>query len=113
MSNSIMILRPYKYNGQWVFDDPLTGLKREAFVGGTDTILDVVTAGIPNADKGFNLIFSGSPFPGFQYKLDWVREEFSGNTYHSPDLSLDGWLCPSLFKYFDEAPAHIYAKVTP
>ena len=27
-----------------------------------------------------------------------------------PDLDMEGWLCPALFKYFDAAPAHIYPQ---
>ena len=33
-----------------------------------------------------------------------------GNWYYSPDLEKEGWLCPALFKYFDEAPEKIYAR---
>jgi hypothetical protein len=25
-------------------------------------------------------------------------------------LGIEGWLCPALFKYFDKAPAELYAK---
>ena len=64
MNNSIFVLKPYRFNGTWVFDDEATGLVREAFVGGADTILDVATAEIPHADRGFTLIFSATHFPG-------------------------------------------------
>ena len=33
-----------------------------------------------------------------------------GNWYYSADLDAEGWLCPALFKYFDEAPEKIYAQ---
>ena len=26
---------------------------------------------------------------------------------------MEGWLCPALFKYFDQAPERIYAQVKP
>ena len=29
----------------------------------------------------------------------------------APALDLEGWLCPALFKYFDQAPERIYAQV--
>jgi len=48
--------------------------------------------------QGFTLIFSGSPFPGHQYRLDWRREEGGGSWYYSADLDMEGWLCPALFK---------------
>jgi hypothetical protein len=81
--NAINVIAPYKYHGQWVFDDPRVGLLQEPFVAGADTWLDRVVAGIPDAEEGFTLIFSGSPFPGHQYRLDWRREEGGGNWYHS------------------------------
>ena len=41
--NQISVLHPYKYHGQWVFDDETTGLVREAFVAGADTMIDTAT----------------------------------------------------------------------
>ena len=67
----------------------------------------------PNAQKGFRLLFSATPFPGYKVKLEWRREEYGGNWYFSPDFKMEGWLCPALFKYFDEAPKEIYVKAEP
>lgn len=44
-------------------------------------------------------------------KLEWRRGEFGGNWYFSPEFNLEGWLCPALFKYFDQAPKEIFVKV--
>jgi hypothetical protein len=65
---------------------------------------------IPNAQKSFRLLFSATPFPGYSLKLEWAREEYGGNWYLSPDLKMEGWLCPALFKYFQKAPNEIYVK---
>jgi hypothetical protein len=111
--NAINVIAPYKHNGLWVFDDPRAGLVQEPFVAGADTWIDRVVADIPHADKGFALIFSGTPFPGHQYQLDWQREEIGGNWYCSAELDLEGWLCPALFRYFSEAPKHLYVKIRP
>lgn len=111
--NAISVLFPYKWNGQWVFDDEKTGLVREAFVAGIDKMLDRATAHIPDAEKGFKLIFSPTPFPGYALKLEWLREEYGGNWYWSEKLGIEGWLCPALFKYFPAAPAELYAKPEP
>ena len=73
LMNAINVISPYKYNGMWVFDDPRVGLAQEPFVAGADTMIDRVVADIPNAEKGFTLIFSASPFPGHQHRLDWQR----------------------------------------
>lgn len=107
----IKTLRPYKYYGQWVFDDEATGLDKEAFVAGADTMIDVATEHLEKPEEGFVLLFSGEYFPTAQIKLDWVREDGGGNVYYWPEANQEGWLCPALFKYFDEAPKEIYAQV--
>jgi hypothetical protein len=109
--NAINVIAPYKVHGQWVFDDPRAGLSQEPFVAGADTWIDRVVADIPNAEQWFTLIFSSSPFPGHQHRLDWRREEGGGNWYHAADLDMEGWLCPALFKYFTEAPKTLYAQI--
>ena len=111
--NALSVLFPYKYEGLWVFDDPDVGLRREPFVLGIDDMITRVVAGIPDADKGFRLLFSATPFPGHTVKLEWRREESGGNWYFCPQLGMEGWLCPALFKYFDQAPAELYAKAEP
>jgi hypothetical protein len=109
--NAINVIAPYKYLGMWVFDDPRVGLVQEPFVSGADTMIDHVVADIPNAEKGFTLVFSQSAFPGSQLRLEWRRTEASGNWYYSPELDMEGWLCPALFRYFTEAPPNIYVQV--
>lgn len=111
MSNSLFVIAPYKHLGMWVFDDERVGLVQEPFVAGADTILDIWTAEIPNADKGVRLIFGATPFPGYQHKFTWVRAEMNGNVYYSEALNQEGWLCPALFKYFVKAPMELYGKV--
>ena len=108
--NTIGILAPYKYEGMWVFDDPATGLVREPFVSGIDQMIDRAVAEIPHAERGFRLLFSATPFPGFTLKLEWRREEFGGNWYYASQYDLEGWLCPALFKYFDQAPRELYCR---
>jgi len=56
------------------------------------------------------LIFSITPFPGYQYPLDWRREDGGGNWYYSAQLDLEGWLCPALLRYFPEAPKELYVQ---
>ena len=55
--NAINIIAPYKYLGMWVFDDPRLGLVQEPFVAGADTMIDRVTENIPEAEKGFLMLF--------------------------------------------------------
>lgn len=68
---------------------------------------------IPNARQGFRLLFSASPFPGFQRRIEWVREEMDGNWYRSDEPPTEGWLCPALFHYFEQAPPELYVMAEP
>lgn len=111
--NAINLIIPYRYERMWVFDDPRVGLDKEPFVSGADNMIDVLVGDIPNAEKGFRMLFAASPFPGYAVKLERRREEHGGNWYYSPKFEMEGWLCPALFKYFDKAPAEIYVKAEP
>ena len=108
-----MVIAPYKYHGAWVFDDPGTGLVREPFIAGIDTMIDKAVAKIPNAEQGFRAIFSAQQFPGSDFRLEWRRAESGGNWYYSDEYEMEGWLCPALLKYFSNAPDEIYVKVEP
>ena len=112
-SNSLMVISPYRHSGMWVFDDPAVGLSREPFIAGIDKMIDKLVADIPNADRGWKAIFSASPFPGHEVKLEWRREESGGNWYYSDKYQMEGWLCPALFKYFEKAPREIYVRAEP
>jgi hypothetical protein len=109
-ANSIMVIQPYWHSGTWVFDDDAVGLVREPFVAGVPEMIDVLVRDIPDARKGFRLLFSGGPFPGCQKKFTHVRGDIGGNWYRCDDPAMEGWLCPALFKYFEKAPEVIYAK---
>lgn len=114
-SNAILVIEPYRHVGTWVFDDPRVGLHAEPFVSGVPEIIDklVAEAKISDADEGFRLLFSAQPFPRYQIKLVWRREETGGNWYYSRKYDAEGWLCPALFKYFKKAPREIYGKAEP
>ena len=88
--NVINVIEPYRHLEMWVFDDPRVGLSQEPFVGGADTMIDRVTADLPNAEKG---------------------EDGSGNVYYSSELDAEGWLCPALLRYFDERPPEIHVQI--
>jgi hypothetical protein len=88
--NAINVISPYKYLGMWVFDDERVGLVREPLVAGIDTMIDRVVADIPNAERGFTMIFSAAPFPGHQFRLEWRRGGGGdgGNWYYTPQAEL-------------------------
>ncbi len=113
MTNAIMVIAPYWYEGTWVFDDESVGLAREPFVEGVPEMIDELVEEIADARAGFRLTFSAGPFPGYQLELNWVREEFGGNWYRSILSGKDGWLCPALFRYFDAPPERLFARAEP
>jgi hypothetical protein len=96
----------------WVFDDERVGLDREPFIAGADTLIDraLEMKKLMNPERGFRLIFSAGEFPGFDVKFDWLREGEGGNWYWSEKFQMEGWLCPALLKYFDNAPMTLYAR---
>ncbi len=111
--NQLFVIQPYKYSGTWVFDDPEVDLVREPFVEGVPEMIDDLVVEIPMAHAGFRLTFSADPFPSFQRELEWVRAEFEGHWYRSIEPEMEGWLCPALFKYFEEAPKKLYVRADP
>jgi hypothetical protein len=90
MNNSIFVIKPYKWEGLWVFDDANVGLVKEPFVGGADTMIDVATAHIPDAEEGFLAVFSANYFPNAQIILEWAREDGGGN------VSSGAWKMPAM-----------------
>jgi hypothetical protein len=111
--NALFVIFPYKEHGVWVFDDERVGLTREPFVAGADTILDVLTANLPQAEHGVRLVFSAAPFPGYTARFVLERSEYGGSWYRWPEKGMEGWLCPALFKYFDKAPPELFVSVSP
>jgi len=111
MANEIMVIHPYKYNGMWVFDDPSVDLDKEPFVAGADIIIDKLVEDLVVPENGFNLVFSKKSFPGHQYKFKRLQQEFEGFWYQHPGTGMQGWLCPALFKYFDEAPETLFVRI--
>ena len=119
MKNAIFVIKPYKWNGMWVFDDERVGLDKEPFVAGADAMIDtaVELKGLSNADEGFLMIFSAGPFPDADFEIEWVREDCDGNVYKARfDVEgevreMEGWLCPALNLYYPEAPKKLYVQL--
>ena len=109
--NAINVIAPYKHHGQWVFDDPALGCHKSLLSPASTLGSTAWWLTFPTLSEGSLLIFSGAPFPGHQYRLDWQREEGGGNWYYSADLDMEGWLCPALFKYFSDTPKTLYAQI--
>jgi len=118
-NNAIHVIRPYKWDGMWVFDDEHVDLIKEPFVAGADTMIDtaIEMKGIRNADSGFLLIFSEYSFPDADFALNWEREEYDGNIYHwqfekdGEQTVVEGWLCPALELYYPVIPQKLHVQL--
>jgi|tagenome__1003787_1003787.scaffolds.fasta_scaffold20800169_2 hypothetical protein len=120
---------PYRIGACWVFDDPRTGLKEEAFVLGTSEMISRVVEAkqIPNAADGFALSFDSAPFNHDVQLTRRAPVEPEGASAAGPQLDqqgtwyegeilgqkMTGWLCPALLLYFEKPPSAIYAKAEP
>ena len=109
-ANALLVLKPYRHAGSWVFDDMRLGLVKEPFIAGIPEMIDKMVEDVPNADQGFRLIFSANPFPNSEAKLVWTKEQNGGNWYYCEQYDIEGWLCPAMYKYYGEAPKELYAK---
>jgi len=117
-----LTIYPYLLDSTWVFDDPSTGLKEEAFVCGASEMISAVVEGktIPNAANGITLSFANERFEGFDVELHWTRADLPsvsmpGNWYKGAvsGKEMECWLCPALTLYFQAAPKTLYAFVEP
>ena len=96
----------------WVFDDERHGLVKEAFVMGASEMISDVVRDVPDAEDGFRLLFSHEAIPGAQRRLERLREDCGGWWYRCEGVG-DCWLCPALFRYFDEAPQNLFVRAEP
>ena len=107
-------IKPYKNGGYWVFSDPRVGLSNEPFVKGTNAIINKLTEKLDKPEYGFNLTFGLGLLPSkISYRLSLIRTDDGGAWYKLDGTSLEGWLCPSMFLYFKEAPLHIFVSCNP
>jgi len=109
--NQIMVINPYKYHGQWVFDDEAKELDKEPFVAGADTLLDILTNNASNCQ----IVFSKDEFPDYDLKVEKVGPGMGNGTdykfYFNNGQQHWLWLCPALLKYFNDPPQTIYFKL--
>ena len=111
--NLIHVIHPYWEHGSLVFDDASVGLEKEPFVAGADTALGMLASSVKGCEREFTLLFSHLAFPGHQLVATRGKAEAGGYWYRWEALGVDGWLCPALFKYFDEAPKSLYVQIKP
>ena len=110
--NQINVINPYKYNGQWVFDDESKDLDKEPFIAGADTLIDTLTGG---STDNCQIIFSKDAFPTANFVVDKIGPGVGGGTNYKYDINSKVkhylWLCPALLKYFNNPPSNIYFQI--
>lgn len=111
MKNAVYSIRPYKYQGMWVFDDERVGLVKEPFVMGIPAIIERIVAHLPEPEKGFTVLFNDTGLPQADVVLEKTKPDSGGTWYRCTETGMEGWLCPALFKYYPEAPDKIWVKV--
>jgi len=106
--NQINKIEIYRYLQAWVFDDEEKGLDKEPFVAGIPEILDTILS--PAFSRAV-IVFSKDPFPSeLTFRtLNLIRKEHRGAWYEYH--SLEGWLCPALYKFFDDPPKTIHFTI--
>ena len=90
----------------FAFDDPITGLIREPFIGGANYHLDRF-AGNKNSCI---IAFSGNIIPKYDVKLELQDTDPQAGSNYDDEVGRNVWLCPALFKYFKVAPKKLYIK---
>lgn len=117
-----LTIYPYLIGSTWVFDDERVGLKEEAFVCGMSEMISrlIEVKEMPNAVQGFAMQFSNEPFEGADVELHWLRADepgsFMGGNWYSgtiAGLEMEGWLCPALFCFFQNAPKLLFVRADP
>lgn len=101
------VIKPYRLNGQWCFDDEVKGVLKEPFVAGMSEMIDRAVG--DNHD--FALIFCDKEFEGADYVLEYIGDEAGGAWYRCEQLNRIGWFCPVIHKYFTALPANIYVSI--
>lgn len=110
MKNSIFSIKPYKYEGTWVFDDERVGLVKEPFLMGIPEMIDEVLLNRKITTEAFTVFFSSTGFPEADLVLEKQEEESGGTWYLNKSNESRGWLCPALFLYYKIAPKQIFVK---
>lgn len=110
--NQINVLYPYRHMGGWVFDDPDIGLYKEAFVLGTDEIINSIVG----KRKKFKVLISHSYIPDETGVLEKVAIKDKNNVeaegwYKLKGTEMVGWLCPQVLSYFRGYPDKIHFKI--
>ena len=115
--NALHVIRPYRLDPLWVFDDARYGLSQEPFVTSATSLLDGMTQRVLGRRvDACTLLFSAAQFPDAQFHLRRVRlgDDLQGGAYYECDQwpGQEGWLCPATLHYFPNGyPENVWLQV--
>ena len=95
----------YRLDGDWYMDDPEKEIVLEELIRGMPEIIEHLVG--KRTDR-FMCTFSDRPLPGKSEVLQKDIESEGGCWYMLQGTSLRGWLCPTIFRYFNTVPQVIY-----
>jgi len=103
---TINLIRVYKWDDCWWFDDAEKGIVKEELVMGSPEFIEDFIVGTRNVSE-FDLMF-GDGMTDYDFMLTFVRFEEAGYVYRWDSNEM--WLCSVLNRYYDLAPEKIYLK---
>lgn len=62
------------------------------------------------------MTFAAEPFSGHDVELHWIRPDDNGGNWYEGTVvggHMEGWLCPALLLYFEQAPRRIFVRCDP
>jgi hypothetical protein len=98
----------YRLDGDWYMDDPEKEIILEELIRGMPEIIEHLVG--KRTDR-FICTFSEQARLGKSAALEKHAESEGGCWYVLKGTSLRGWLCPTIFRYFNTIPAVIYLDV--
>lgn len=102
------VIRVYKWDDCWWFDDTNKGIIKEELVMGSPEFIENFIIETKNILE-FKLLFSERELSiGWDFKFTFIRFEEAGYIYECAGNEI--WLCSVLNQYYDSAPENIYIK---
>ena len=89
-------------------DDPTKGIVMEPLVRGIPEIIAAIVG--PRVDR-FTITFTADRTASHDNVLLRMTPEDGGHWYKLGGTTMNGWLCPVLLEYFDEAPLELYLRL--
>jgi hypothetical protein len=104
----------------WVFQDPNSGAQRLFVMGGDYIVGYAARRLMPDARKGFRLLFSDQPFEGSECAR-LTELQFGGASYlvDTPDAlalynePIEGWFCEPILAWFNHFPEKLHFQALP